>query len=93
VRSLGLDKGLNAFGLILFGGLVEQTVFNYETIHHHHHHRRRRRRRRRLQGLGLLACFGSELIFLKLMSLFRHLVGLLGRVIGLTQCLYLHRTT
>jgi hypothetical protein len=34
-----------------------------------------------------------EFIFLKILNLFRQLVGLLGRVIGLTQSLYLHRTT
>jgi hypothetical protein len=45
------------------------------------------------QELGLLACSGTELIFLKLMNLFRQLVELLGRGIGQTQGLYLHRTT
>jgi hypothetical protein len=44
------------------------------------------------QGLGLLAYSSSELIFLKLINLFRHLVGL-GQVISLMQGLYLHRTT
>jgi hypothetical protein len=45
------------------------------------------------QGLGLLACSGSEFIFLKLMNLFGQLAGLLGRGISPTQGLYLHRTT
>jgi hypothetical protein len=34
--------------------------------YHHHHHHRRRRRRRRPQGLGLMACYDSELILLNL---------------------------
>jgi hypothetical protein len=42
------------------------------------------------QGLGLLACSGSEFIYLKLMNLFGQLVGLLGRGISPTQGLYLH---
>jgi len=37
-----------------------------------------------LKGLGLLAYSGSEFIFLKLMNLFRQLVGLLGRGINPT---------
>jgi hypothetical protein len=42
------------------------------------------------QGLGLLACSGSEFIFLKLMNLFGQLVGLFRRGIFPTQGLYLH---
>jgi hypothetical protein len=45
------------------------------------------------QRLGLLACSGSEFIFLKLMYLFGQLVGLLGGGISPTQGLYLNRTT
>jgi hypothetical protein len=43
------------------------------------------------QGLGLLACSVSEVIILKLMNLLGQLVGLLGRGIGPTQVLYIHR--
>jgi hypothetical protein len=45
------------------------------------------------QGIGLLACSGSEFYFLKLMNLFRQMLGLLGWGIGSSQGLYLHRTT
>jgi hypothetical protein len=44
----------------------------------------------RLRPLGL---FWFRTYILEIMNLFRHLLGLLGQVISLTQGLYLHRTT
>jgi hypothetical protein len=52
-----------------------------------HHHRRR------LSRIRPLGFFRFRIYFLKLMNVFRHLVGLLGRGISPTQGLYLPRTT
>jgi hypothetical protein len=49
------------------------------------------RRLSRIRPLGLFRF--QILFFLKLMNLFGKMVGLLGRGIGPTQGLYLHRTT
>jgi hypothetical protein len=45
------------------------------------------------QGLGLLTCSISELIFLKFINLFGQFVGLPEQGFGPMQGLYLHRTT
>jgi hypothetical protein len=46
---------------------IGEHILKLQSSSHHHHHRRRRRRF--FQGLGLLACSGSDFIFLKLMNL------------------------
>jgi len=56
----------------------------------HSHHRQRRRPLPRTRPVGL---FRFRTYFLKLMYLFRQLVGLLGWGISWTQGLYLHCTT
>jgi hypothetical protein len=55
--------------------------------HHYHHHHHHQLLRIRLYGLFQFR------ITSEITSQFRHLVGLLGRVISPSQGLYLHRTT
>jgi hypothetical protein len=44
-------------------------------------------------NVGHLSLFRFKIYFLKLMNLFGYLTGFLGRGIGPTQGLYLHKTT
>jgi hypothetical protein len=54
---------------------IQYNWQNHSFVYFNHHRRRRRRRLSRIRPLDL---FRFRIYFLKLMSLFRHLVGLLG---------------
>jgi hypothetical protein len=66
---------------------IELSQLTADTVIKNHHYYHHHRRLSRIRPLGL---FRFRIYFLKLMNLFKHLVGLLGRGIGPTQGLYIH---
>jgi hypothetical protein len=64
-----------------------------ELYHHYHHHLLLLPPAPPPLRLKPLDFFRFRTYFLKLTNIFRHLIGLLGRVISPTQGLYLHKST